>query len=79
MITYGGVATLCTWYAVRRVINRKEDQMNRRMSIKQNRTPSPIKRPKTLGLDTVSEEGTNMTGCDKKKMSPLKRLFKKSQ
>lgn len=78
MVTYGGVATLCTWYAVRRVVNRKQEQQNRRMSIKLNRTPSPTKRPKSLGLDTVSEEAeisSRSPGKEKKKLSPFKKMF----
>jgi hypothetical protein len=82
MVTYGGVATLCTWYAVRRVVNRKQEQQTRRMSIKMNRTPSPTKRPKSLGLDTVSEDaamGSGSPAKEKKKLSPFKKMFAKKE
>ena len=74
LMTYGGVAGICAWYAFRKALFRKEVHHKRRESIRINRTPSPKKGFKKPVLDTVAERKADTVKSPKSK-SPLGKIF----
>ncbi|GMI09662.1 hypothetical protein TrLO_g5283 [Triparma laevis f. longispina] len=81
VMTYGGVAGICAWYAFRKALFRKDEHNKRRESIRINRTPSPKKASKKPGLSSLKEDKEESQSPKSK--SPLGKIFgsgkKKSQ
>ncbi|GMI13361.1 hypothetical protein TrLO_g7956 [Triparma laevis f. longispina] len=55
-MTYGGVASICAWYAFRKALFRIDVHNKRGKSIRINRTPSTKKASKKPGLSSLKED-----------------------